>query len=175
MKMLHVHRSAVPMKILSTCQNFANYIFKKNVLQSPFLQESGSTQIWRSCMRLLQGDFLTCLKLLCSALWRAHSGLTLQSDILTISPLMCTVLKVCVGNLAIAVVVAMSQNCWPLAILEYHNIACLAKSQYCRRLAICSLSCLLVVLSLHCKSHHDLYLAQLILPSPLSMDIQGYI
>lgn len=172
--MLHVHRSAVPTKILSTCQNFANHVFKK-VFQSPFLQESGSTQIWRSCMRLLQGDFLTCLKLLCSALWRAHSGLTLQSDILTISPLMCSVLKVCVGNLAIAVVVAMSQNCWPLAILKYHNIACLAKSQYCRRLAICSLSCLLVVLSLHCKSHHDLHLAQLILPSPLSMDIQGYI
>ena len=109
MKMLHVHRSAVPMKILLTCQNFANHIFKKNVLQSPSLQESGSTQIWRSCMRLLQGDFLTCLKLLCSALCRAHSGLALQSDILTISPLMCSVLKVCVGNLAIAVVVAMSQ------------------------------------------------------------------
>ena len=53
MKMLHVHRS----KILSTCQNFANHVFKK-VFQSHFLQESGLTQIWRSCMRLPQGKNL---------------------------------------------------------------------------------------------------------------------
>ena len=58
MKMLHVHRSALPTKILSTCQNLS---YQKNVLQSPFLQESGSTQIWRSCMRLLQGEFKVAL------------------------------------------------------------------------------------------------------------------
>ena len=54
--------------------------------------------------------------------WKYFKLLCLQSDILAISPLMCTVHKVCIGNLAIAVRVAMSQI---VGLWQYWNITIL--------------------------------------------------